>query len=153
MKLEEAIQQKKFPSEEVKASINILFTSSWLQNEIRHLLLEYDISWQQYNILRILRGSHPVKMTTKDICSRMIDRMSNTSRLVDKLVQKGLVEQHRCPEDRRRVDISITKTGIDTAVDIGEAIEKQTNDLFSSLDSEESKLLNYLLDKLRLNKK
>jgi len=153
MKLEDAIQQQKFPNEEVKASINILFTSSWLENEIKQTVQKHGLSWQQYNILRILRGSHPVKMTTKDICARMIDRMSNASRLVDKLVQKGYAEQHRCPEDRRRVDISITGQGIDLATKIGNEMEAQTGRLFSNLETTDCQLLNHLLDKLRLNKK
>ena len=111
-KLEEAIQQKKFVSERQKANLNIMYTSSWITGKISSVLKPYGISPQQFNILRILNGQKGKPATVKMLTERMIDKMSNTSRLVEKLKIKGLVDRRECEQDRRQVDIFLTDKGL-----------------------------------------
>ena len=89
MKLSEEIKSNKFVSEQQKATINVLFSASWLQNKMNSLFKSYDISSEQYNVLRILRGSHPMKRCLKEITERMLDKNSNTSRIIKKLAEKN----------------------------------------------------------------
>lgn len=149
MKLEEAIQQQKFISEHQKAHLNILYTASWLSQCTTSILKPYGLTTQQFNILRILRGRHPEPATVKLLTERMIDKMSNASRLVDKLLAKGFVERCTSKEDRRRVDVSITAEGL-------ALLERASHDLEIGLRFEDGNLsqseavsLNELLDKLR----
>ncbi len=109
MKIEEAIQQSTFKSEFQKAQINLLFTASWMQQLSSHVLKPQDISWQQFNILRILKGQHPEPATITLLRDRMIDKMSNASRLVEKLKQKGLVDRQICENDPRRANVVLTQ--------------------------------------------
>ena len=114
MKLEQEInQQKPFKNNFQKATINIMFTASWLGKKQADLLKPFDLTIQQYNILRILRGMQGEPATVKLLTARMIDKMSNASRLVDKLLLKELVRREECQDDRRRVDIFITEKGLD----------------------------------------
>ena len=149
MKIEEEIKQKKFSSVYHKAHINVLFTASWLSQNSAQLLKPFKISWQQFNILRILRGMYPEPATVKLLTERMIDKMSNASRLVEKLKQKGLVERRVCPSDRRRVDVEITEKGLSVLEDISFIMEQELNQKMGNLSSEEADQLNQLLDKLR----
>lgn len=149
MKIEEEIKQKKFKSVYHKAHINVLFTASWLSQNSAHLLKPYKISWQQFNILRILRGMHPEPATVKLLTGRMIDKMSNASRLVEKLKQKGYVERRVCPSDRRRVDIEITEKGLEVLEGISRVMEEGLHQKMNRLSAEEAEQLNCLLDKLR----
>src|SRR5688572_19207942 len=105
MSLENDIRQEKFQNEYQKASINILYTGSWLYNNNAAHFKKFGIRPEQYNVLRILRGSHPKAMMLADITSRMIDRSSNSTRLVEKLRLKGLVNRALCEDNRRQVDI------------------------------------------------
>lgn len=150
MSIENDIKQKIFPSEAIKLSINILFTASWLSHHLKQNLDQFNISWQQFNILRILRGAKKEPLALKTITDRMIDKTSNTSRLVDKLFSKGLVNRVTCPEDRRKVNIEITDRGLDVVGKASEIVENNTHTLFSSLSVEESQRANQLLDQLRL---
>ena len=149
MKIEEEIKQKKFSSVYHKAHINVLFTASWLSQNSAQLLKPFKISWQQFNILRILRGMYPEPATVKLLTERMIDKMSNASRLVEKLKQKGLVERRVCPSDRRRVDVEITEKGLSVLEDISFIMEQEKKKKMGNLSSEEADQLNQLLDKLR----
>jgi len=149
MKLEHEIKQKQFRNEYQKAHINVLFTAAWLSQESGQLLKPYKISWQQFNILRILRGMHPEPATVKLLTRRMIDKMSNASRLVDKLSKKGLVLRKTCPADRRRVDIRITEEGLQLLAEASEAMETGLEAKMGSLEWEEAMELNRLLDKMR----
>ncbi|MEO0775017.1 MAG: MarR family transcriptional regulator [Bacteroidota bacterium] len=149
MRLEEEINQPRFKSHYQKAHLNILFTAAWLNQNTAQVLKAFNISGQQFNILRILRGRHPEPATVKLLTERMIDKMSNASRLVEKLKQKGLVERHACPEDRRRVDIVITERGMQTVNEASRALEDGERALNQQLSPEEAKLLSDLLDKLR----
>lgn len=111
MGLEKDINQQHFTSENQKLIINLLFTNNWLTEKIKDFLSAEDITLQQFNILRILRGSHPQPLSTMTIRERMLDKMSDTSRIVDRLLLKGLVSKKTCPSDKRLVDISITAEG------------------------------------------
>ncbi len=148
MRLEDEIQQKHFRSPYHKLALNLLYTGSWLQTLNARALKPYGLSPQQYNILRILRGQHPNPATVQLIKERMLDRMSNVSRLVEKLRQKGLVERRTCPSDRRAVDVVITDAGLQLL----EALDREEEtwlEALRNLTPEEASRLNELLDKLR----
>jgi DNA-binding MarR family transcriptional regulator len=149
MRIEEAIQQKRFRSEYQKLVVNLLYSASWLQQFSNQLLRPYGISQEQFNILRILRGMHPEPATVKLLTERMIDKMSNASRLVEKLRVKGLVERHECPLDRRRVDVSITQKGLDLIEKASLAMDTQGDAQMANLSTVEAAALNELLDKMR----
>lgn len=151
MKIEEAIQQKKFKDEYHKAHINVLYTASWIHQQSLKALKPYKISWQQFNILRILRGMHPRPATVKLLTERMIDKMSNASRLVEKLKQKGLVERRACEADRRRVDVHITEKGLELLEKASQAMEEQLDPSRWQLSESEAAQLNDLLNRMRTN--
>ncbi|MEM0995188.1 MAG: MarR family transcriptional regulator [Bacteroidota bacterium] len=149
MRLEEEIQQHKFRDEYQKLSINVLFTAAWMNQQTTQILKPYNISWQQFNILRILRGQHPKPATVKTLAKRMIDKMSNASRLVEKLRQKGYVERSECQEDRRRVDIVITDLGLKMLKEASQAIEENLEQQIQTISEQEAKQTNDILDKMR----
>lgn len=150
MKIEEAIKQTKpFSSEYQKAVVNLMFTASWWNQVAARLLRPYGISQEQYNILRILRGMHPKPATIKTLTERMLDKNSNASRLVEKLKQKELVERLECPNDRRRVDITITTKGLQLLDETSVSMEFNISSNFTHLTVEEAQTLNTLLDKMR----
>lgn len=149
MRIEEAIQQKKFKNEFHKAQVNLLYTTAWLNQQSAQALKPYNISIQQFNILRILKGLHPETATVKLLTERMIDKMSNASRLVEKLKQKGLVDRDYCPEDRRRVNISITDKGLSLLAEATVALEDASMTQMKNLSDSEAEILNVYLDKIR----
>ncbi|PSR11219.1 MAG: MarR family transcriptional regulator [Bacteroidetes bacterium] len=151
MKIEEAIQQQHFISEYQKAHLNILHTGSWLSQRTAAILKPYDLTTQQFNILRILRGRHPEPATVKLLTERMLDKMSNASRLVDKLLKKGLVERTICSDDRRRVDVLITQPGLALLEKASVELEAEMDADNYNLTLDEAAELNRLLDKLRAN--
>jgi len=147
-KIEEAIQQKEFKNPFTKAVVNLLFTHSYLVTAQNSLLKPHDLSPEQYNVLRILRGQNGVPTTVSSIQDRMLNKMSNASRLVDKLKSKDLVKRDECPSDRRQVDILITEKGLCLL----ELLENQVEESHKStlhLTENEAIQLNDLLDKLR----
>ncbi|MCB9245419.1 MAG: MarR family transcriptional regulator [Flavobacteriales bacterium] len=148
MKIEEAIQQGKFKSPYQKLVINIAFTNSYLSNMIATVLKPYDLSMQQYNVLRILRGQHPHPVSINSITERMIDRMSNASRLVEKLRKKELVERRQCAEDKRQVDVILTDSGLQVLHELDDIISGVDGSM-NHLTEKEANQLNDLLDKLR----
>ncbi len=147
-KIEDAIKQKKFENEFHKLTINVMYTSAWFQSRHLQIFKPYGISGQQYNILRILKGQLPKPAPLKLLTERMIDKMSNTSRLVEKLLKKGLVARTVCEGNRRQVDITITEQGLELLKEVGKRLEIETNRL-TTLTEREAKQLNVLLDKLR----
>ncbi|MCB9283979.1 MAG: MarR family transcriptional regulator [Lewinellaceae bacterium] len=149
MRIEQEIKQKAFKDLFIKAQINLMFTASWMDQHTNGALKKFHISWQQFNILRILKGRHPEPATVKLLTERMIDKMSNASRLVEKLKMKGLVYRLECPEDRRKVNVGITEKGLALVELASEAIETRIRECFSTLSEEEAMQLNDLLDKLR----
>lgn len=148
MKIEEEIKQKQFKNEYHKAMVNIIFSYNWVIKNQVELLKPYGITLQQFNILRILRGQHPKPSTIKLIKERMLDRMSDCSRIVEKLLTKKLVERHICVKDRRNVDVLISKKGLALLKKLDKIFEKLDKNLIS-LSDKELKTINKLLDKLR----
>lgn len=148
MKIGKEIKQEKFKSEYQKMLINILFTSGWLSSKHALNLKPYGISTQQYNILRILRGQHPKPATVNLLIDRMLDKNSNASRLVEKLRLKKLVERAICPDDRRAVNVAITKKGLDLLIELEEQ-EENFIDQLKKISEKEAEQINLLLDKLR----
>lgn len=148
MKIEEAIQQKHFEHEWQKATINILYTSNWVSQLIKESLKSHDITLQQYNVLRILKGQYPSPVTTSVIRERMLDKMSDASRIVDRLHKKGWVLRQQCPLDRRLVDIVITEAGLELLKTI-DLDREQIDFILKNLSEEEARMLNTLLDKIR----
>ena len=148
MGIEKDINQQHFQSEGQKAIINLIYTYNWVTERLRTFLAEEDITMQQFNILRILRGSDPKPLSTLTIRERMLDKMSDTSRIVDRLVLKGWVEKKMCSADKRLVDVFITKEG----KKLLERIDKKSdamNATTAALSDAELEQLNQLLDKVR----
>lgn len=148
MKIEEEIKQRPFKDGYAKAVVNLLFTQSYLVSRQSRIFKPHDISAEQYNVLRILRGRFPKPITVSSIQERMLNKMSNASRLVEKLKQKEMVKRTECPEDRRQVDVSITEKGLDLLELLDKEV-KQFNMETIHLDKDEVEQLNDLLDKLR----
>jgi DNA-binding MarR family transcriptional regulator len=149
MKIEQEIQQKAFISNYHKAHVNILFTSSWLSLRVVHWLKPFNISMQQFNVLRILRGSRPDPLSVTQLMERMLDKASNASRLVDKLSQKKLVAKMIPEEDQRMIKVFITNEGLDVLDRASKVVDQELTEVFSSLSQEEAGLLSDYLDKLR----
>lgn len=148
MGLSEDIKQSKFRNNYQKASLNIMYTSNWLSEKTRQFLMDHDLTNQQFNVLRILRGSDPQPLSTQQIRERMLDKMSDTSRIVDRLVKKGLVVKKTCKGDKRLVDVNISEKGLSVLAEI-DSKEQYMFDSLGNLSSEEAKILSDLCDKIR----
>ncbi len=148
MRIEDEIKQEKFKSVEHKLTVNILFTTDWLSTKISKVLSKYNLTPQQYNVLRILRGQYPNTTSVGVIKERMLQKISDSSRLVDRLERKGLLGRSINKGDRRKADIKITKKGLTLLKKIDPAAEK-FDDFFSNLLKKDIKILNDLLDKMR----
>ncbi len=147
MGIDKEIQTQNFRNEFQKVGVNIIFTANWFTERFKQILDDYDITNQQFNILRILRGSKR-PLSTLQIRDRMLDKMSDTSRIVDRLVKKELVEKTICEADKRLVDIRITDKGRALLLELDNRNE-DTDNLLKGLNQEEAQQLNHLLDKLR----
>lgn len=148
MKLEDVLKTTRFNDEVHKATLNILYTSYWMRDNMSGVMKDIGITSEQFNILRILKGKHPEAMCVKDIGSRMIEKSSNVPRILDRLVAKELVMRTTSKEDKRETIISLTDTGIKTLQAANEGlatINKQT----IGINNEEATMLNQLLEKLR----
>ena len=148
MKLEDEIHQKTFKSPQQKLAINILFTSNWLNSKYEYIFKGLDLTHQQYNVLRILRGQNPKPCSLKYIKERMLDKMSDTSRILDKLVSKGYASREVCPNDRRSINASISEKGLALLKKL-DFIDDITVDIFKNLPANKIEKLNELLDNLR----
>jgi len=148
MKFEKEIQQEKFRSAQQKATLNLLFTCNWLNNQHKDFFKEFGLTPQQYNVLRILRGQFPDSISTSDIKVRMLDKNSDASRIVDRLTLKGWVSKCTSPQDRRLVDVLITEDGLELL----ERMDSHTDQLDQTigLTEDEADQLNQLLDKVRV---
>jgi DNA-binding MarR family transcriptional regulator len=147
MGIEKDIQQTNFRNEFQKMSINIIYTANWLNEKMGQILSTEDITQQQYNILRILRGSE-CPLSTLKIRERMLDKMSDTSRIVDRLIVKGLVEKTACAKDKRLVDITVTKKGLQLLEKL-DALNEQIDSILKGVSEKEAHTMNQILDKLR----
>ncbi|HEY8971451.1 MAG TPA: MarR family transcriptional regulator [Puia sp.] len=150
MALENEINQRKFRNEYQKSAINLVYTYNWVTEKITRIFDEWDITAQQFNILRILRGAGQ-PLSTLQIRQRMLDRMSDTSRIVDRLVKKGLVKKNICKMDRRLVDVTITDKGKKLLEKIDQYSD-QMDGIMKNLTEEDARTLNELLDKIRNTK-
>lgn len=146
--IEEEIQSVKFRNLHHKAALNIIFTSNWIQYKNMCVFKKYELTGQQYNVLRILRGQHPEPCTILLIKERMLDKVSDASRIVERLRQAGYVERVLCESDRRAVDVKISKKGLDLLKRM-EKEEESMDGIMKNLSNAEAKQLNQLLDKLR----
>jgi DNA-binding MarR family transcriptional regulator len=148
MRIEDEIQSTNFEDNYHKAVINVAYTQGWLANYFRCHFDKHNITQQQFNILRILRGQYPKPATINLLKERMIDKMSDASRIVDRLVQKGLVSRCTNNKDRRAVDIRISDEGLATLSKMdGEFKTKEV--LSKNLTEDEAAALSDLLDKMR----
>ena len=148
MRIDEEIQTTKFEDNYHKVIINITYTDGWLSNLIRPYFEKYNLTNQQFNILRILRGQYPKPATVNLLKERMIDKMSDASRIVDRLVQKELVSRCTNVKDRRAVDVRISEKGLEILKQM-DAEFKIKDLLKTNLTLEEAGTLSNLLDKLR----
>ena len=146
MKIEDVIQTN-FKSSQQKAIVNLRYTSNFLGNIQNNFMAQYDLTMPQFNILRILRGAKSA-LNVNSVKDRMVEKSPNTTRLMDKLIEKGLIERVRCNEDRRVVYVEITKKGLQLLVEID--IKLDANSIMDlNLTDQESEMLSDLLDKVR----
>jgi DNA-binding MarR family transcriptional regulator len=147
MALEKEINQQVFRSEYQKAAINLIYTFNWMNEKVTKLFEPFDITQQQFNILRILRGAGQ-PLSTLQIRQRMLDKMSDTSRIVDRLIKKGMVKKTVCHEDRRLVDILLTDKG-KKLLQTMDGLNDEMESIFKYLSEAEARQLNIYLDKIR----
>lgn len=148
MKIEELIQSNAMP-EGRKTVVHLLYTANLIQERTAEVLKPFGLSIPQFNVLRILRGRKGKPANLFTLQERMITKMSNTTRIVDKLLEKGLVERMVCESNRRKVEIHITDTGLDLLSQIDKPIDVLNDSFIASLSSKEVNQLNDLLEKLR----
>ena len=148
MRLEDEIKQLYFRDPYEKAVLNVRFTNGWLDQIILSTLKQYGLSEEQYNVLRILKGQHPTPSPLQLISERMLNRMSNVTRLVEKLRLNGLVTRDVCSENRRKVDILITEKGLRLLDKITPVLSKEMQ-RHQHITPEEVDELNRILDKFR----
>ncbi|HTE25526.1 MarR family winged helix-turn-helix transcriptional regulator [Flavitalea sp.] len=147
MSLETDIQQTRFRNEYQKTVINLVYTYNWVSEQNKKFFEREDITSQQFNILRILRGAGK-PLSTLQIRQRMLDKMSDTSRIVDRLVKKGLVKKVVCKSDRRLVDVSISEQGLELLEKL-DLSSDEMDSVLNKLSINEAEMLNGLLDKIR----
>ena len=148
MGIEKDIQQEKFRNLRQKASINLIYTVAWMRDKSKIFFDAEDITAQQFNILRILRGSFPQPLSTLQIRERMLEKMSDTSRIVDRLITKGLVKKITCKNDRRLVDVIITDKGKNLLARL-DARQDEIDGVLGNLSEKDANILSDLLDKIR----
>lgn len=148
MSLEQDIQQAKFRNEHHKGMINLIYTYNWMMERQKIFFDSEAVTPQQFNILRILRGANPKPLSTLQIRERMLDKMSDTSRIVDRLVLKGFASKKACESDKRLVDIAITDKGKELLERLDNR-NAEMDALFERLTEAEVLELNKLLDKIR----
>ncbi len=148
MGISEDLKQSNFQSESQKAIVNAIYTGNWIVQQQQELLKPFGLTVQQYNVLRILKGQQGNPMTVLAITERMLDKMSNASRLVDKLLEKKLVLRRECPKDRRAVDILILPAGLDLLKEVDQ-VQQDWGKHFDALGVKRLEEMNQLLDEFR----
>lgn len=148
MNLEDEIKSKAFKSVYEKLEVNLIFTYNWARDVKSKYFKDINVTPQQYNVLRILRGRYPNPYSTSDIRDRMLDKMSDVSRIVDRLLSKGYLDRKSCDKDRRLVDVVINKEGLGLLKQMEKNIVASAKE-FQNLSKKEVSKLNLLLDKLR----
>jgi len=148
MVIENDIKQARFRNARQKASINLIYTMGWVRDKTKTIFESEDITPQQFNILRILRGSFPQPLSTLQIRERMLEKMSDTSRIVDRLIVKGLVKKVVCKTDRRLVDVVISEKG-QKLLERLDIRQDELDNVLANISEEEANILSNLLDKIR----
>ncbi|PUZ30481.1 DNA-binding transcriptional regulator, MarR family [Chitinophaga costaii] len=146
--IEKLISQRNFRSEYHKGMVGLIFVGNWIVSKHQQFFKRFDITMQQYNILRILRGQHPGTANINLLKDRMLDKMSDVSRLVERLRKAELVDRKSCESDRRAVAVAITQKGLKLLDAIDEQFDELQLDMTSTLSEKEALQLNKLLDKL-----
>jgi DNA-binding MarR family transcriptional regulator len=148
LKLEEAIKSTKFKSPQQKAMLNCIYTAWWLRSVMGKELKTFDLTHEQYNVLRILKGKHPEQMCVRDIAGRMMEKSSNVPRIIDRLVAKKWVKRSTSAIDKRETVITLNPSGIDVLETSTRKIDQLLSELIT-LNDTESNQLNNLLETLR----
>ena len=149
MSLEQSISQSKFVSEQEKLMINVIYSANLLNLITSRLFKPYELSPQQYNVLRILRGQKGESIALMDIEHRMLDKSSNVSRLVDKLISKDLINRSISSKDRRRIEIVITSRGVSVLKEIDVILSEMNSKIKAIISDDNAKKTNRILDQLR----
>ena len=149
-KIEDILKTKKDLSLSKKTVINLLYTYGYINNKLNNVLKPFEISIQQFNVLRILRGQNSTPVSLSTVQERMINKMSNTTRLIDKLIKKDYVRKEINKHNKRKIDITITKKGLTFLGQIDSIIDSTEQDIVSSLTNGETLELIRLLGKVRL---
>lgn len=149
MKIEEVIKSTIELSITKKVILNLTYTRNYIGDKFSDLLKPFGISSEQYNVLRILRGQKGKPLNMQDIQERMVTKNSNTTRLIDKLLLKNMVVRNTCPNNRRKIEIKITQTGLDVLANLDPIIENHDTLFTEKLSNEELQTLNELLEKIR----
>lgn len=148
MRIEDEIHQKEFKDDYRRLLANLLFTNNWVNQQLMPFFKELGLTLQQHNVLAILRGQHPEPVCFGDIQGRMVDRNSNVTRLIDKLIEKGFVTRDICQSNRRMIEVRITPSGLKKLQEV-DAKFPTLFESFNNLTREEAVLVSNLLDKLR----
>ncbi|MBY0433425.1 MAG: MarR family transcriptional regulator [Cyclobacteriaceae bacterium] len=148
MKIEEEIKQPKFKTPYQKAAINLIFTANWLQGRQQDFFKSYGITSSQFNILRILRGQHPNKISGTEIKSRMLDKNSDIPRLLERLIRKKLITKSQCQQDKRAADVVITDLGLQVLTEIDSKMDSMEREQIR-LSKDDALMLSDLLDRCR----
>lgn len=147
-RLEDEVFQQDFRNEYHKGVVNLVYTSGFINMALQQLFARYELTMQQFNILRILRGIHPGSCSNSYIKERMLDKNSDVTRIINRLVSRGLVARQSSKADRRKVEIRIQPSGLDLLARMDKnAFEEEQ--ILENLDNEEVAELNRLLDKIR----
>lgn len=149
MRIEQAINQRKFKDDYHKIVVNLLFTGNWLRDALGANLKEHGLLPQHYNALRIIKGRHPEPVSAGDIKDVMLDKASDVTRLLDKLEKLEYVQRRLCPHNRRKMDINITPQGLKLLSDVDVLMDTFYEDLAERITEEEAAALSDLLDKIR----
>jgi DNA-binding MarR family transcriptional regulator len=149
MKIEDALKSTVDYSKSTSVILNVMYTQNVIIDSFNEIIKPYDISGEQYNVLRILRGQKGCPANMCIIQERMLAKTSNTTRLVDKLLLKNLVTRNVCPENRRKIEVLITQKGLDLLTELDPKVKEHEESFANNLNTEELELLNTLLEKYR----
>ncbi len=148
MNIEETLKTGKLPASR-KLSLSILVTANYINDQVAESLKPFDISIPQFNVLRILRGQKGKPANLSTIQERMVSKMSNTTRLVDKLIAKELAERIVCEANRRKVEISITNKGLELLKELDPKVDAVENEMTQNISEKEIKIITESLNKMR----
>ncbi|PWA08742.1 MarR family winged helix-turn-helix transcriptional regulator [Flavobacterium laiguense] len=149
MKIEDALKSTVDYSKSTSAILNVMYTQNVITDSFNEIIKPYDLSGEQYNVLRILRGQKGCPANMCIIQERMLAKTSNTTRLVDKLLLKDLVTRNVCPENRRKIEVLITQKGLDLLTELDPKVREHEEAFAENLNNEELEQLNTLLEKYR----